>query len=76
MYVVHTYKNTVACVGGAFLLVKTACTYLPCGNVICVYVQACGVCVYVCECMRVLHTLRTNLMHCTTQIVPAEMGCG
>ena len=73
--VVHAYKNTVECVG-------VVC-WLNCMHVLALWAcDRCGmfrhvvcVCVRACECMRVLHTLRTHLMHCTSHPVPAETGC-
>ena len=66
-----------SCMCGWCLLVKTACTYLPCGHligVVCSGMWCVRVCVNACKC--VLHTLRTHLMHSTSQTVPAETGRG
>ena len=67
--VVHAYKNTVACMCGWCLLVKTACTYLPCGHVIGAVCSGMWcLCVCVCECMQVCaaHPENTpDASHCT-----------
>ena len=69
-------KNTVACVGSVY--------WLNCMHVLALWAcDRCGMFRHVararacvCECTRVLHTLRTHLMHRTSQTAPAETGCG
>ena len=52
-------------------LVKTASMYLPCGHVI----GRCGMFIWMYTYASVSCTLRTHLLSCTPQTVPAEIGC-